>query len=118
MPFVSASAALVWAVGELEAWVFGQAMRTEPREQPSTAGDGVPVLAMSIMEISGRHDVIDRHGDSCFYAWYVKEASERHFNKWDLARLKCARYAFENELAEEGFILLDNAVGIVRPSFP
>ena len=103
-PFVSAGAAVSWAVSEIEGRVSGRAMRVGPPLPPGTYGNDSYTLALSICQIAGRHDVIDRHGDSCFYAWYIKEAPERCFSPWDLERLARARRALEAELEVEGII--------------
>lgn len=80
-----------------------------PPSPPSTDGHQAHVLALSIIEIAGKHDVIDRHGDSCFYAWYIKEAPEYYFSLYDLGRLAEARRAFEADLEGEGIIFLTAA---------
>jgi len=105
-PFASAGAALSWAATEAEGWIFGRAMSMQPKASCSTDGYQAHVLALSILMIAGRHDVFDRHGDSCFYAWYIKEAHEATFNAYDLERLRKARRALEAELIGEGIILL------------
>jgi hypothetical protein len=105
-PFTSAKAALVWAVEEWLRWFFGQAQNIEQQATQGTdGGDGVPVRAWSILQIAVRHDVYDRHGDSCLLAWYVDEVPERQFSQRDLSRLAHARHEFEAELVREGYVV-------------